>query len=272
MFGIAALYTALKVGESRLPHMLEELGLQQAVGTHQPGLAILFQHRLALFVGHGDHRPLLAVAHLHDRFPHGAPQRRVLAPFGPADLLFHHRQIDNVEVIVEHIPSQPVTGFPVALVGVHDRGDDVLFPARDLLGQLVHLGVELLGVFIAAVGLEIVGVHIKHQLVKDVGIRFQTSGGNDAFFHHPIKLLGVSSCLAGFEGYVVVAVFQQHIRVGVHFVLAFVVPLPHRDGIFTVALIAHHGPMDFADRRLLSWVRFCCGWGTQMLWKASDPL
>ena len=25
-----------------------------------------------------------------------------------------------MEVIVEHIPSQPVTGFPVALVGVHD--------------------------------------------------------------------------------------------------------------------------------------------------------
>ena len=55
---------------------------------------------------------------------------------------------------------------------MHDRGDDVLFPACDLLGQLVHLGVELLGVLIAAVGLEIVGVHIKYQLVKDVGIRF----------------------------------------------------------------------------------------------------
>ena len=173
---------------------------------------------------------------------------------------------------MEHIPSQPVTGFPVALVGVHDRGDDVLFPARDLLGQLVHLGVELLGILIATVGLKIVGVHIKHQLVKDVGVRFQPSGGNDAFLHHPVKLLGVSSCLAGLKGHIVAAVFQQHIRVGVHFVLAFVVPFPHRDGIFTVALIAHHGPMNFADRRLLSWVRFCCGWGTQMLWKASDPL
>ena len=173
---------------------------------------------------------------------------------------------------MEHIPSQPVTGFPVALVGVHDRRDNVLFPTCDLLGQLIHLGVELLGVLIAAVSLEIVGVHIKHHLVKDVGVRFQTSGRNDAIFHHPVKSLAVSSCLTGFEGHIVVAVFQQHIRVGVHFVLAFVVPFPHRDGIFTVALIAHHSPMDFADRRLLSWVRFCCGWGTQMLWKASDPL
>ena len=128
---------------------------------------------------------------------------------------------------MEHIPSQSVTGFPVALVGVHDRRDDVLFPARDLLGQLVHLGVEFLGILIAAVGLEVIGVHVKHQLIKDVGVRFQTSGGNDAFFHHPVKLLGVSSCLAGFEDYIVVAVFQQHIRVGVHFVLAFVVPFPH---------------------------------------------
>ena len=50
---------------------------------------------------------------------------------------------------MEHIPSQPVTGFPVALVGVHDCGDDVLLPACDLLGQLVHLGVELFGVLIA---------------------------------------------------------------------------------------------------------------------------
>ena len=227
MFGIAALDTALEVGESRLPHVLKEFGLQQAVGTHQPRLAVLFQHRLPLLVGHGDHRPLFAVTHLHDRLSHGTPQRRVLASLGPADLLFHHRQVDNVEVIVEHIPSQPVTGFPVALVGVHDRGDDVLFPARDLLRQLVHLGVELLGVLIAAMGFEIVGVHVKHQLVKDVGIRFQSTGGNDAFFHHPVKLLGISSCLAGFEGHIVAAVFQQHIRVGVHFVLAFVVPLPH---------------------------------------------
>ena len=73
---------------------------------------------------------------------------------------------------MEHIPSQLVTGFPVALVGVHDCRDNVLFPARDLLGQLVHLGVESPGVLIAAVGLEVVGVHIKHQLVKDVGVRF----------------------------------------------------------------------------------------------------
>ncbi len=59
VFGIAALDTALEVGESRLPHVLKEFGLQQAVGTHQPGLADLFQHRLPLLVGHGDHRPLL---------------------------------------------------------------------------------------------------------------------------------------------------------------------------------------------------------------------
>ena len=207
--------------------MLEELCLQQAVGAHQPGLAVLFQHRLSLLVDYGDHRPLFAVTHLHDRLPHGAPQCRVLAPLGPSDLFLYHRQINNVEVIVENIPSQPVTGFPVALVGVHNRGDNVLFPARDLLGQLVHLSVELLGVLIAAMGFEIVGVHVKHQLVKDVGIRFQSTGGNDAFFHHPVKLLGISSCLAGFEGHIVAAVFQQHIRVGVHFVLAFVVPLPH---------------------------------------------
>ena len=73
---------------------------------------------------------------------------------------------------MEHIPSQPVTGFPVALIGVHDRRDDVLFPTCDLLGQLIHLGIELLGVRIAAVSFEIVSVHIKYQLVKDVGIRF----------------------------------------------------------------------------------------------------
>ena len=59
VFDIAALYTTLKVGKPRLPHMLEELRLQQAVRTYQPGLAVLFQHRLSLFVGHGDHRPLL---------------------------------------------------------------------------------------------------------------------------------------------------------------------------------------------------------------------
>ena len=51
VFGIAALYAALKVGKSRLPHVLEELGLQQAVGAHQLGLAVLFQHWLSPLVG-----------------------------------------------------------------------------------------------------------------------------------------------------------------------------------------------------------------------------
>ena len=227
VLGGAALYAALKVGKTGLLHVLEKPGLQLAVRAHQPWLAVLFQHRLALLIGQGDHRPLFAVADLHDRLPHGAAQRRVLAPLGPADLLFHHRQVDDVQVVVEHIPPQPVTGFPVALIGVHDRRDDVLLPARDLLGQLVGFGVEALGVLIPAMRLEIVGVHIKHQLVKDIGVRLEAAGGDDAVRHHLVKLLRIGGGVAGFEDHIVVAVFQQHVRVGVDFVFAFVVAFPH---------------------------------------------
>ena len=59
-------------------------------------LAVHFQHRLALLIGQGDHRPLFAVADLHDRLRTVPRRRRVLAPLGPADLLFHHRQVDDV--------------------------------------------------------------------------------------------------------------------------------------------------------------------------------
>ena len=44
--------------------------------------------------------PLLAPADLHDGLLDGTDQRLVLAAFRPEDLLFNHRHIDHMEVVV----------------------------------------------------------------------------------------------------------------------------------------------------------------------------
>ena len=46
-------------------------------------------------------------------------------------------------MVMEHIFSQPVTGFPVPLVRVHHRRYHILFSARDLFGQFIRFGIEL---------------------------------------------------------------------------------------------------------------------------------
>ena len=113
--------------------------------------------------------------------------RFILASLRPKDLLFHHRDINHMKMIVVHILAQSFGHCPVALIGVHHSGEDILFTAHDLHGGFVGIGIELFCKFIATVVVEVSGVHIEDQLAVFDGIRFQTSGGDHAVLFHLLK-------------------------------------------------------------------------------------
>ena len=83
-----------------------------------------------------------------------------------------------MKVVVVHLLAQSFGHCPVALIGVHHSGEDILLTTYDLRSSFVGIGIKLFRKFIAAVVVEISGVHIKYQLAVFDGIRFQTSGGN----------------------------------------------------------------------------------------------
>ena len=100
MFFGAATLAALHIGVPGSTHIVEEIVLQDAVRLLQDWLAVLLQHRLSGIVQQGLGCPLLAPADLHDGLLYGADQCLILAAFRPQDLLFHHRYIDHMEVVV----------------------------------------------------------------------------------------------------------------------------------------------------------------------------
>ena len=95
--------------------------------------------------------------------------------------------IRDRKMIVVHILAQCFGHCPVALVGVHHSGEDILLTTYDLHGGFIGIGIKLFRKFIAAVVVEISGVHIKYQLAVFDGIRFQTSGGDHASLFHLLE-------------------------------------------------------------------------------------
>ena len=91
-----------------------------------------------------------------------------------------------------HFLAQCLGHSPVDLVGVHHGGEDILLPAHDLHGGFVGVGVKLPGKFIAAVVVEVGGVHIEDQLSKVDGIWFQPACRDDFFLLHLLEHLRVA--------------------------------------------------------------------------------
>ena len=100
VFFSAAALAALYIRIPGVAHIVEEIVLQDAVRLLQDWLAALLQDRLSGIVQQGLGSPLLASADLHDGLLDCADQCLVLAAFRPEDLLFHHRHIDHMEMIV----------------------------------------------------------------------------------------------------------------------------------------------------------------------------
>ena len=92
-----------------------------------------------------------------------------------------------MEVVVIYILAQSFRHCPVAFVSVHDGRENILLTAHDLHGGFIGIGIKLFCKLIAAVVVEISGVHIENQLAIFDGIRFQPSGGDDLVLLHLLK-------------------------------------------------------------------------------------
>ena len=151
----AAAFAALHVGVARSEHGVVVLILQNAVGFLQDNLACFRAQGLSEFIQHVPGLPLFAVADLHDGLLDGANQRRVLAALRPQNLFFDDGHINHMKMIVPYVVAEGLAHALVALVGMHNSGENILLAADDIDGGPVCLGVERLGVFIAAVIMKI---------------------------------------------------------------------------------------------------------------------
>ena len=162
MFLGTATLSTLHIGISGSFHIVEEIVLQDTVRCSQDFLALGGQKRIALLIQNYLGFPLFAPADLHDRFLDCTHKGLILAPLRPENLFLHHRDIHHMKVVVVYILPQSFRHSPVALISVHDSREDVLLTAHNLHGCFVCVGVELLGIFVAAVIVEVSGVHIKN--------------------------------------------------------------------------------------------------------------
>ena len=67
-----------------------------------------------------------------------------------------------MKVVVVHLLAQSFGHCPVALIGVHHSGEDILLTAYNLHGGFVSISIKLFCKFIAAMIVEISRVHIKY--------------------------------------------------------------------------------------------------------------
>ena len=149
-----------------------------------------------------------------------------------------------MKVVVVHIFAQSFGHCSVALIGVHHSGEDILLTTYDLRSSFVGIGIKLFRKFIAAMIVEISGIHIKYQLTEFDGIRFQTSGGDHAVLFHLLKhfYIIVRGC---FEMDVQRSAFRHDvlIAVAVLFTLIVFLYLCHISRCFQV-LIPSYGAVD----------------------------
>lgn len=125
---------------------------------------------------------------------------------------------------MEYILPQCFGHSPVALIGVHNSGEDILFAAHDLYGSFVSVRIKSLGKLIPTMVIEVGGVYIKNQFSVKVGICFQATSGDYALLLH----LGKHLCIPGgrlLKVDVLRGAFWYNIWVGIGFFFSFVVPL-----------------------------------------------
>ena len=129
-----------------------------------------------------------------------------------------------MKVVVIHILPQSFRHSPVALIGVHDGRKDILLTAYNPHGSFVCVGVELLGILVAAVVVKISGVHIKNQFPIFHRIGFQATGGDNTIGNHLIEHSGIAVG-GSFEVDIPVGLGDINILVGVAVLFSFVMLL-----------------------------------------------
>ena len=142
-----------------------------------------------------------------------------------------------MQMVVVDILSQRLGHGPVPLIRVHDSREDKLLASDDLHRGFIGVGIELFRKFITAVVVKVGGVHIEDQLTEFRGVRLLAPGGDDLlllqFFEH--VFVGAGRFL---EMNIERGTLRDDIRVGVDFLLPFVVGLSAFDGValFQIAI------------------------------------
>ena len=163
-----------------------------------------------------------------------------------------------MKMIVPYVVAKGLAHALVAFVSVHDGGEDVLLAADNIDGDPVCLGVIRLGVFVAAVIMEIRGVDIENQLVVVDGILLETSGGNGAvLLHLPKHVLIAAGRLLEVD--VQVTAFGNNVLVPVTGFLALVMGFGIGNVAFRSGLVADGGAIHaivscHGSTSFLSWV------------------
>ena len=97
-----------------------------------------------------------------------------------------------MKVVVVDVLAQRLGHRAVSLVGVHDSGENVLLAAHDLHGGFVGVGVEAFCKLVAAVVVEVRGVHVKDQLAEFHGVWFEAAGRDNFFALKLIEHFGIA--------------------------------------------------------------------------------
>lgn len=184
------------------------------------------------------------MAYLFDDFLCRTHKGRVFTAFRPLDFLIHYRHIHHMQMVVEHITPKLFRQGAVALVGVHDRRQNVLFAAGFLDRQAVGFRKKFSGIFIAAVAVKVRGVHIKNKLVNHFRIRLQAARADDSVRNHTVKGFGVTA-LTAFEMHVEIGVVFHNIRVGVALIFPLVMAFPNRYAFLLIGFVADNATVCF---------------------------
>ena len=182
-----------------------------------------------------------------------------------------------MKVVVIHILPQSFRHSPVAFIGVHDSRENILLTTHNLHGSFVCVGVKLLGILVAAVIVEVSGVHIKNQFSIFHRIGFQSTGGDNAIGNHLIEH-GSIAVGGSFEVDIPVGLGGINILVGVAVLFSFVMFLNFRHIIKCgQVLVTGKGAIDSVvsghKNQLLSVVRQTAeGRGCTSCGKCNNPL
>ena len=95
-------------------------------------------------------------------------------------------------VVVLVLPQRGRHGA-IALVGVHDRRQNILLAAYDFYCGFVCVGVELFCEVITAVVVKVGGIYVKNQFAVEKSVLLQSAGGDDPILFHLLKHLRISS-------------------------------------------------------------------------------
>ena len=129
-----------------------------------------------------------------------------------------------MKMVVIHILAQRFGHGTVPFIGVHHGRENELLTAHNFHGGFVGISIKLFCKFIAAVIVEVSGVHIKDQLTVEFGIVLQTTGGDDTVCFHLLKHFCVAAC-GLFVMDIVGQAFRYDVRVCVRFFFSLVVSL-----------------------------------------------